>query len=541
VGTIISEDPAPEITIDDITIYEGGEGGPATASFTITMSNPTYEDVTVNWSVSPDTAALTDYSGPASGTATIAAGTTSVVVDPALTFTAEYDQLPEPDEFFNVTLDSVSGGGAVITDDLGVGTIVSASIASPTVLNGSIITNTNVQSQIMLLTFTDTTDPSNTFTTQLSLEEEGQQGNITLTEFAIDVGFEIDPDTEYALSLQWVSGPKIQITGMEIEGVEIIGQSDHVVLDESFQNVPKPNQGHILNITFEPATQNPDGTFGSDGLLLSGPEPLDYNAATVGTSGDDTLTGTAGDDVLVGDEGNDSLSGGDGNDALHGGPGADVLAGGTGNDTVTYFDSSAGVNINLAAGTASGGDATGDTLTGIENVIGSDDKTESDTLTGDSGDNVLLGLAGDDILVGGDGDDTLVGGPGNDIIDGGAGDDLIIGNADADSSLSGGSGADTFRYLSMNDVPDIIEDFDTTEGDVLDIAMVLDYDGSTPLEDYVLLDTTTSPGDTLVMVNPTGTGDPGDYEVLATLQGTPITDSVDDLVASGNLVVTEIF
>jgi hypothetical protein len=43
------------------------------------------------------------------------------------------------------------------------------------------------------------------------------------------------------------------------------------------------------------------------------------------------------------------------------------------------------------------------------------------------------------------------------------------------------------------------------------------------------------------MVNPTGTGNPGDYEILATLETTTITDSVDDLVASGNLVVTEIF
>ncbi|MGD9000553.1 MAG: retention module-containing protein, partial [Granulosicoccaceae bacterium] len=125
IGTILDSSPAPEITIDDITIYEGGEGGPATASFTITMSNPTYEDVTVNWSVSPDTAALSDYSGPTSGTATIAAGTTTVVVSPGLTFTAVDDSIYENPETFNVSLDSISGGDATIGDSTGVGTIIS--------------------------------------------------------------------------------------------------------------------------------------------------------------------------------------------------------------------------------------------------------------------------------------------------------------------------------------------------------------------------------------------------------------------------------
>jgi hypothetical protein len=51
--------------------------------------------------------------------------------------------------------------------------------------------------------------------------------------------------------------------------------------------------------------------------------------------------------------------------------GADRLDGGTGVDTVIYGDSNVGVGVNLATGYGYGGTAEGDTLIGIENVLGS--------------------------------------------------------------------------------------------------------------------------------------------------------------------------
>ena len=80
------------------------------------------------------------------------------------------------------------------------------------------------------------------------------------------------------------------------------------------------------------------------------------------------------------------------------------------------------MTINLLAGTATGGDAAGDTLASIENVTGS---ANADSLTGDTGTNVLYGGAAVDTLRGGDGDDFLAGGAGNDVLDGGAGVDLL--------------------------------------------------------------------------------------------------------------------
>ena len=112
-----------------------------------------------------------------------------------------------------------------------------------------------------------------------------------------------------------------------------------------------------------------------------------------------------------------------------GGAGADALDGGTGNDTASYAGSSAGVNIQLQYGIVQGGDADGDTLTGIENLTGS---AHGDTLTGDPSPNILSGLGGDDYLKGLNADDTLLGGDGNDWLYVDHLDTTIDGGADTD-------------------------------------------------------------------------------------------------------------
>ncbi|MCB1493826.1 MAG: hypothetical protein KDJ77_18820, partial [Rhodobiaceae bacterium] len=89
-----------------------------------------------------------------------------------------------------------------------------------------------------------------------------------------------------------------------------------------------------------------------------------------GSQGEETIIGSSGQNVLRGEGGNDIISGGGGNDTIIGGPGADAIDGGTGADTANYSDSSAGINIQLQYGVIEGGDADGDTLTGIENITG---------------------------------------------------------------------------------------------------------------------------------------------------------------------------
>ena len=122
----------------------------------------------------------------------------------------------------------------------------------------------------------------------------------------------------------------------------------------------------------------------------------------LGTSNNDTLIGTAGDDTLDALDGVDTLRGLAGDDILIGGLGGDALDGGAGSDTAAYAGSNAAVTVNLSTGTATGGHATGDSFTSIENLTGS---RFDDRLTGDSGSNILDGRAGADILDGKGGSD----------------------------------------------------------------------------------------------------------------------------------------
>jgi Ca2+-binding RTX toxin-like protein len=135
----------------------------------------------------------------------------------------------------------------------------------------------------------------------------------------------------------------------------------------------------------------------------------------------ENVRGSAYVDWLVGNDGDNELRGNGGDDMIAGGIGADVLDGGEGIDLVSYYDSAAGVSIDLNENEASGGYATGDTISGFEGVIGSE---HIDVLMGSNEGNVLHGLGGGDLI---DGDD------GEDVIDGGMGDDTLIGGAHADT------------------------------------------------------------------------------------------------------------
>ncbi|MDB4558781.1 Hint domain-containing protein [Amylibacter sp.] len=165
-------------------------------------------------------------------------------------------------------------------------------------------------------------------------------------------------------------------------------------------------------------------------ILTDQNDTVDGSASTASM----TIDGGAGGDSLIGGSGDDTLFGGAGDDTLEGGAGADSLAGGAGLDYVDYSNSDAGVSVNLTTNVASGGHATGDTLAGIDGIIGSD---FGDTLTGFNAQgvdytNIFYGGAGADTLDGRGGDDTLFGGDdadtfvyqdgfGNDTIEGGEG------------------------------------------------------------------------------------------------------------------------
>jgi Ca2+-binding RTX toxin-like protein len=176
---------------------------------------------------------------------------------------------------------------------------------------------------------------------------------------------------------------------------------------------------------------------------------VDLGAGTLSLTGASSLTmtvagfehalGGALADTLTGSAGSNILSGGAGNDTLTGGAGADILAGGDDIDTADYSSSLAAVTVDLATGSGSGGDAEGDMLVEIENVIGT---AQNDVLTGDNLANRLAGGAGNDTLSGGAGADTLEGGTGDDV--------FLIGAAEfaAGETINGGAGQDVIRFTA---------------------------------------------------------------------------------------------
>ncbi|WP_421702454.1 calcium-binding protein [Aliiroseovarius sp.] len=197
------------------------------------------------------------------------------------------------------------------------------------------------------------------------------------------------------------------------------------------------------------------GWDGAQGDTLTNIENLtgsQFGDTLLGDDSSNRLDGAEGNDQLSGNGGNDTLIGGEGDDTLNGGEGSDILDGGEGVDTASYDGMTSGIGLVLDSGVV-WGSATGDVLSSIENVIGTDfsdaisGSLGDNTLTGDGGDDTLDGRQGDDILYGGSGNDVLIGGWGSydDALYGGEGNDTLNGGAGLDH-MDGGDGIDTVTY-----------------------------------------------------------------------------------------------
>jgi len=376
-------------------------------------------------------------------------------------------------------------------------------------------------------------------------------------------------------------------------------------------------KGQIENLTLTGSTALA-GTGNSLGNVITG-NALDNTL--IGNGGDDTLNGGVGADIMIGGGGNDTyivdnagdvvdetggsgidtvqasitfslsdgvhakgaienliltgsaaingtgnaldnvITGNSGNNVLEGLGGADTLIGGAGADTASYAGSSQGVTVSLATGLGSGGDAEGDTLSGIENLTGSG---QDDTLAGNGSNNVLVGGLGidtvsyagaeagvtvslaitsaqktkgagtdtfsgfenltgsshDDILTGDSGNNVLDGGLGADKLNGGAGDDTLIGGnvitrlpepgfrPSGNDILTGGIGSDTFVFVLPMGLPSFVEaartivtDFESGT-DELDLSIALERFGLAGL-DY---DTLVAQGNLTIVTGNFNTG-----------------------------------
>ena len=226
-------------------------------------------------------------------------------------------------------------------------------------------------------------------------------------------------------------------------------------------------------------------------LFEAGQRGLDL----VGTSDDDRLIGGLDDEILRGLAGSDRLSGAGGDDVLRGGGGADNLLGGLGDDQL--FGGPGDDDLRGGAG--------------------------ADALRGQGGADRLRGAGGADELFGNNGEDQLVGGPGDDLLNGGNGSDV----------LTGGGGGDLFQIDRISHGVDRVRDFDPSEGDVLDLSSVVDFQSGDAPDDFVQFAEIDS--DTRVDVNPDGAG--AGFTAVFNLANTVGLD-LEALVASGNVRLT---
>ncbi len=303
------------------------------------------------------------------------------------------------------------------------------------------------------------------------------------------------------------------------------------------------------------------------------------NDSIWGGDGDDIVDGGNNNDIIYGESGNDNLYGGSGNDQIYGGAGddliretyggTDIIDGGDGIDTLSYAGIYYGVNVNLATGVQTDNYSTpsSDTISNIENLIGGN---SADTLIGNDSDNIIEGGSGNDNMNGAGGVDTLsyasagsaitinlslttaqsTGGAGtdtisnfenifasafNDTLTGNSLDNVINGRGGADT-MTGGAGADTFVFdTSTLGSVDTITDFNTGQGDKLDISnIIFEYDPLTSIiSDYISF--TTLGGNTSVSVDRDGAGSSYSAQAIATLSGVTGLDA-DTLLNNGNLI-----
>ncbi len=134
VGTIANDDAPPSISIDDLSETEGNSGT-KNFTFNVSLSNPSYQTITVDYATADGTAAAASDYTAITGTVTLNPGDTSKPI----TVSVNGDTTGEFDETFFINLSGPTN--ATIADSQGQGTILNDDNRAPTdlTLSGSSI------------------------------------------------------------------------------------------------------------------------------------------------------------------------------------------------------------------------------------------------------------------------------------------------------------------------------------------------------------------------------------------------------------------
>lgn len=245
--------------------------------------------------------------------------------------------------------------------------------------------------------------------------------------------------------------------------------------EEATSSTTDPTIGgeDTIDFTLYPAStgetfdmSQPDNTL-TTGLVIGLRNAADQDGSAnfenlIGGDGNDTLTGNDQDNEIDGGLGDDELRGLRGNDRLIGGDGVNNLYGGVGDDEYILVSPTGTTNLHEDVGTVGagklspGGDDTIDlsalsgtvnfSLLNWSNTVGSltVNLLNEDGTAGPEQFEIIVGaLLGTNTLTGNSADNLLIGGLGNDTLEGGDGDDILLGHAGSDRIVDTGSTSDT--------------------------------------------------------------------------------------------------
>ena len=299
-----------------------------------------------------------------------------------------------------------------------------------------------------------------------------------------------DPMTGTIYSVQPLSGPDVQLVGLEWDGANLyaLGTNSNlhgyylvdlsdptnptIITDARPASMKQFDYGGISTVTWDQSLFN----YGMPGEgfqveVVQGDDIYVGFGDIMGTvliDGDDVIDGGCGDDtdILYGDDdqqladpyggyadlnfilvgGDDMLRGRGGDDTLYGGQQADSLFGDEGDDTLYGYDQTGAYASSDESNRLEGGDGNDDLYGGSAADLILAGAGEDNVYAGGGADWVF-GEDGDDFISGDDGHDLLVGGAGRDRVEGGDGDDTLVvintsfGDAYSDAPIgSGGTG-----------------------------------------------------------------------------------------------------
>lgn len=246
---------AGTLSVGDASVTEGGIGAGGTATFTVTLSEPSVNEVQANFQVFQGTAlAVTDYI-TGSGFVEIPAGETEATFDVLVTG----DALDEPDETFSVQLTNAVGATIAPGEGDGVGTILdddpapAISVADATVQGGAEGTGAN---RLMIFTATLSAPSAKLVTVAYETQDDTATANQDyqpktgtlsftpgVTSLQVTVVITADSTDELDERVRFVVSNPTNVTLADPEAVGTIPDDDGPTVSVADLTVPEPADG----------------------------------------------------------------------------------------------------------------------------------------------------------------------------------------------------------------------------------------------------------------------------------------------------------